>query len=521
MGKMAVPADLLQEMEANKGLRQEFTDEKPPRQIERPAAIDVDDGVEPAPSIFYPQRDWPFRGTLREHQLRALGEADLKPGHAFWLDPGAGKTGLCIAEASHLWVNGEIDGMLILAPNGPHQQWITEQFPQWCQVPWHGAHNKMSKTMLDKNLFAKKSRGLYALSVNYDTLRMRNGQDLINRFFRLAPRIYLAVDESSKLKNPKAARTEGAVRIAQISTYRRMLSGTPILKGLEDLYTQYDMVERGITGFRNYFAYRNYYCALAPVPGSRNPKAKRIVGYRNEQELRERTAPYATRVKASEFMKGDEPDFNRVLTPMGGEQSREYRRMQDTLIAEIDSGTVTAQNALVRIGKLQQLASGFIIDEEGKATVLGRNKIDATIDLIGDLDENVIIFTSFRWLQAEIDRALREEFPDRHVYLYENRDTVEAWKRTGGILQGNQASGLGIGQNLQDAAASIYTTNPFAAEARWQSLKRTDRMGQTKHVRYWDLITPDTVDVEVLASLSAKEDVARRNIDGLRELIRR
>ena len=62
--------------------------------------------------------------------------------------------------------------------------------------------------------------------------------------------------------------------------------------------------------------------------------------------------------------------------------------------------------------------------------------------------------------------------------------------------------------------------NSFAAEHRWQSLKRTDRIGQERQVRVWDIITPDTVDLKVLRSLAEKEDISRRNIDGIREMAR-
>ena len=83
---------------------------------------------------------------------------------------------------------------------------------------------------------------------------------------------------------------------------------------------------------------------------------------------------------------------------------------------------------------------------------------------------------------------------------------------------GNQGSGLGVGMNLQNAAANIYISNSFSSEARWQSLKRTDRMGQTRQVRNWDLLSTGTVDFKVMANLQRKKDIATMNVDGLREI---
>jgi SNF2 family DNA or RNA helicase len=246
-----------------------------------------------------------------------------------------------------------------------------------------------------------------------------------------------------------------------------------------------------------------------------------IVGYQNEEELMRRVRSHATRVPASDFMHREEPTFIKVSCPMSGKQEKAYTQMKTQLLAEMDRGVITAQNALVKIGKLQQIAAGFIIDEDGNTEWLGNNKVDAVLDLVAQLDEPVIIFSHLRALQAEIIAGLEESgvARDRPVYRYEGRQTVDAWKKTGGLIVGNQASGLGIGQNLQMAAATIYASHSYSSEARWQSLKRTDRIGQKRHCRYWDMVVHGTVDIKVLKALADKEDIARRNIDGLRRIV--
>lgn len=45
-------------------------------------------------------------------------------------------------------------------------------------------------------------------------------------------------------------------------------------------------------------------------------------------------------------------------------------------------------------------------------------------------------------------------------------------------------------------------------------------MGQTRQVRIWDLTTPGTVETKVMKALEHKEDISRRNIDGLREFLK-
>lgn len=488
-----------------------------------------------APKSLTPKHTYPVKGTPKDHQLRALAEADLKPGHAFWMDPGAGKTFTCIAEAGLLHSREAIDGMIIVAPMGPHEQWIDEQFPRWADYDYEAIHNKMPAGAI-KKFFGKKRRGMAVLSINYDALRTGPGEQLLTDFISAFPRFYLVVDESQKIKNPRAQRTKETLALSLRSTYTRLLSGTPVLKGLEDLWSQYEAVEPGLAWEHQpislsnrgkvltygYIGYRNHYCKLAPVPG--NPRASRIVGYRNEEELRARVQPYSTRILAAEFMKGETPDFMKVRTPMSKEQATQYKLMKEHLIAQIDSGVLTAQNALVQMGKLLQIASGYILDEDGTAQKLGGNKVTAAMDLIEQLAEPVIVWTPFIYLREMMLEELRKAKDENGNYLYRDRvytrDQVEEWKLDPeGILVGNQTSGLGVGMNLQHAAANIYLTNSFSSEARWQSVKRTDRIGQARQVRVWDLIAPGTVDEKVMAALNAKEEISRRTIDELRSLL--
>lgn len=481
----------------------------------RPQAMDMYEP--PAPFDFDPSL-YPLKGTFKEHQARGLAEANFKPGHCFFLDPGAGKTAMIIGEASGLFEKGLIDGVISLAPNGPHQQTIDEQFPLWCAVNWRGIHNKQGKREIDK-FFDRSAMGVMgALGMNYDAMITDNGWKLIRRFMKKFPRIYLAIDESSKLKSIKAQRTLEVMKLARMSAYRRPMSGTPILKGVEDLYSQYDICEPGMTGHKRYSGFKSYYCIERPIPGARSAFAKQIVGYRNEEELKRRTAPYVTRVKSIEFRPEANPSFMRVSTPMKPDQERHYKSMVDTLMVELSNGTITVENALTRMAKLLQIASGYIIDEDTNVQWLSNNKINAVNSLLDELDEPVVMFAPFIALQDHLETALRER-DDRPVFRYRSREDVTEWKKHGGVILGNQGSGLGIGQNLQMAAATIYAANNFSSEARWQSIKRTDRTGQERQCRFWDLVAPNTLESKVLSALDAKEELANRSIDDIRSYL--
>lgn len=474
------------------------------------AAMDRLTHVVPADPALYP-----FNGTLTEHQLRALGHAAMKPGEAYWVDAGGGKTGLCIAEASRAYREGDIDGMIVAAPLGPHSQWLDEQLPRWCAVPWRGVDNQWPKSRIEAFFRRANDDVMGVLVMNHDALRTAPGTALINRFLAVFRRPYVVLDESSRLKDHKALRTQAAIALARRGRFRRVLSGTPILRGIENLFTQYDAIEPGLTGFRTYASYRAYYCRTVPVPGTRF--ASMIVGYRNEGELAHRTAGHAIRIPSSDF-RDSNPLFMQVACPMSAKQEAAYDEMYDRLMTRIDANLITAQNALVQLGKLLQIASGYAYDGESVVAWAGDNKISAVHDLLDELDEPVVIFAPFVPLLDRLEAEIAQR-KDRPLHRYKNRDSVLAWNASGGVILGNQGSGLGIGQNLQAAAATIYVANNFSAEARWQSRMRTDRMGQERQPRYWDLVAPDTVDLVVLENLERKAEIADFNLQQLRQLL--
>src|SRR5262252_2975930 len=77
------------------------------------------------------ERDFPFKHPCDPFQLqifahaRHLREIAMAPAVL-----GCGKTKMTLDIAADKFLRGEIDGMIIIAPNGVHRQWIREGIPQ-------------------------------------------------------------------------------------------------------------------------------------------------------------------------------------------------------------------------------------------------------------------------------------------------------------------------------------------------------------------------------------------------------
>lgn len=488
---------------------------------------------------------WPTKGSPQPWHARAFEEAGLKPGHAFWVDPGGGKTFLTIAEAGHLYLTGKIDALLVVAPNGPHQQWVEEQFPQWAAYPWVGIHNRMTKTEIKRKLQEMKVEGRDAMGVaaiNFESARVRSGWNFIDDFLALYDRVFLAVDESQNIGSPDAITTIALTELSKRMAYRRVMTGTPMTKGIEKLYSQYNLAfpyKCGFGGDGGYFAYRSFFCDLQRPEGrSVDPRAKVIVGYKNEDILMRNTAPYVTRIMEDEFGKGEAPIMSKVSCPMSNADRAIYDKMRQEMILDLERGQITVASALVKIGKLHQMASGFVylppseehvIMSKDRKTVeriavrrgmddvarFGDHKVKPIVDLVEQLDEHVIIWAPFTELQAMIREALEQRL-DVPVMTYAQYDDIELWKKRGGVIIGHQGSGMGVGLNLQFAAANIYAANDRRVEKRWQSLKRTDRPGQDRRVRVWDMVTPNTVDGQILRDFMEADKRVEKNINAMR-----
>ena len=119
----------------------------------------------------------------------------------------------------------------------------------------------------------------------------------------------------------------------------------------------------------------------------------------------------------------------------------------------------------------------------------------------------------------EIQKALAETYGADSVETFygetkaEDRQTiVERFQDPSSPLRFflGQARTGGFGLTLTEAKPGIYYSYGYDLEVRLQSEDRAHRIGQTKHVLYVDLVSPDTVDEKIIAALRNKIDLAQQ-----------
>jgi SNF2 family DNA or RNA helicase len=459
-----------------------------------------------------------FKTQPRDHQRKTFELSKDAPVFGYFLEMGLGKTKIAIDVAAHLYANGKIDTMLITAPNGVHRQWVNEQLPAHMPdfiktraVIYQSNHTK--KWLKEWNDTVEYQDGLRVFAFHREAFQSDKGVS----FARIAldtGRAIWHLDESVAIKTPGAKRTKNILKLAPLAPYRRILSGAPVTKGIEDLFTQFKFLNEDILGFRSFYTFRNYYCETAPIPGA-PAGAVRIVGYKNVDELQQQIDAWSVRYEAADCLDLPERVYKTVEVEWDKKQQKIYTDLRDDLLAEIGDGTlVTAEQIIVRMLRLQQVLCGHTKDSEGNVIEVPTNRIKTVTEIMEEVSDKVLIWARFHKDIDMLRDALKEYRPvtwdgrtsdadrDAAKKAFINDDDVR-------VFIGNpSAAGTGL-DGLQHASHTmIYYSNSFDASDRWQSEARLFRDGQRGTVTVIDLEVPGTIDTHIRRALRDKKTVS-------------
>jgi len=466
-----------------------------------------------------------------QHQIIAFELSRDLVEFALFMEMGTGKSKVILDTAAWLYARGEIDALLVVAPNGVHRNWIVNEtpahLPDHCQPVlafWSASPNKPVQASLDV-LWQPKRQGLRVLAMNVDAFATERGKAYARKFLN-AFRCLMAVDESSRIKTPKAARTKALIALGKYAKYRRILTGTPVTQSPLDLYAQFKFLNEDLLGFASYYAFRNRYAILKR---SMNRGAgvwyDEIVGFQNLDELKAVTGAHSYRVTKVECLDLPPKVYERRYIELTKEQRQLYDRLKKDYVAEFSGAQINAAMALTRLLRLQQVTGGFApeCDELGQVIkvhpVGSKNpKLEALLEIVEEAEGKIIIWARFRKEIEAIADALRKEYGIRSTVEYhgsvsdaDRQDAIELFQsasaRGARFFVGQPHSG-GLGLTLTAASVVVYFSNDFSLETRLQSEDRAHRIGQAKSVTYVDLEALNTIDQKVIDALRNKKDMA-------------
>ena len=199
----------------------------------------------------------PFKTKPFPHQSEALDRFCKKPFFGLFWEMGTGKSKTAIDIAAYKYLNEQIDRVIVVAPNAVHQQWIDEQFPAHCCVPWKGfvyrtmhtkKYTKAMESFFETIAASDRDAFLPVLSVHIEAFQYEYVEPFIERFCKGA-RILWIVDEATRIKNPKALCTKRITRLRNTGSAQAcVLTGTSLAKGPLGVWSIMEFLDRGIMG---------------------------------------------------------------------------------------------------------------------------------------------------------------------------------------------------------------------------------------------------------------------------------
>lgn len=466
-----------------------------------------------------------FKTKPRPHQGRAFFISRDRDAYGLFLEQGLGKTKVVLDTAAYQWSIGKIDTLLITAPNGVHEQWIAEQvpihLPDWVSyksLVYRSGGHKIKRWCEERDACLGFDGGLRIIAIHQDALATENGIEFVRNIL-MGGRVLWVIDESTSIKTPGAKRTKAVLKLRGLAKSRRILTGTPVTKGVENLYTQLRFLSDDVHGFTSFLSFRNRYCETTPNPFA--PGAVRITGYKNLDELKERMDAWAVRMTNDETLGIERVPFVRQV-PLTDEQRRLYKEMRTELLTQLKGGQiVSAEHAATKLMRLQQIVCGHIKDEHGVVHRIPSNRVSSLMDFIEDVgDHKMVVWARFHEDIDMLVEAATKAGMLPAVWDGRNVDTrtkeklkfIES-KDVGPFIANPGSAAFGVDGLQMVSYRMVWYSNSFKSIERWQGEGRLVRDGQKHTVMVGDMEAPGTVDGYIRKVLKDNKDIADRVLD--------
>jgi len=313
----------------------------------------------------------------------------------------------------------------------------------------------------------------------------------------------IILDESTYIKSTSAKVTKFVWKLVKEIPFRMILTGTPVTQGCEDLFAQFMALDDGQTFGNSFFTFRNRYFVNR---GFAYPDWQLKSGAL--ELIREKMKTRSHRITKEQCLDLPPKNYQVLEVKMLPAQAKAYKEIEKELLTIIDDVTIAIPYLMTKLIRLSQITSGFI-HHDGADIELKHDKLNTLLEILQDKPKAVIwclfrhdiniIMTALGNEAVEISGNTTGEQRGENISRFQNGDAR--------FLVGQIRAG-GIGVTLTAANFVVYYSQGYSLIDRLQSEDRTHRIGTIGTVTYVDLVSPKTVDVEILKAIKAKKDVA-------------
>lgn len=447
----------------------------------------------------HPLRSGLLRAELLPYQLDGIAFA-VGAGRAILADEmGLGKTIQAIGVAELLARESGIRRVLVICPTSLKSQWRNEihRFcDRDCQLVVGRAEERAEQYNSDA----------FFTVCNYEQVL----RDLIS--IEAVPWDLIVLDEGQRIKNWEA-KTSNVVKSLR-SRFALVLTGTPLENRLDDLFSVVQFVDQRQLGpgFRFFNRHRVV-----------DEKGK-VLGYQNLSELRERLKPILLRrTRAMVMTELPERSVEMVRIPPTDEQLG-LHTMHMRTVSQIVRKKYISEMDLLRLQKALLMCrmaadSSFLVDKQppGYSTKLER-LAELFDELFAEDDRKVVLFSEWTTMLNLIEPLLKKRKLDYvrldgSVPQKKRQELVSRFQTDADCRLFLTTNAGSTGLNLQAANTVINVDLPWNPAVLEQRIARAHRMGQKRSVQVYLLVTEQTLEEGLLATLSAKKELALAALD--------
>lgn len=317
----------------------------------------------------------------------------------------------------------------------------------------------------------------------------------------------IVIDESPAYKHHTSQRSKAIAKIVKYFEYRRLMTGTPTSNGICDIWHQVFLLDGGQRLGKSFFQFRSAACVPEQVGLSAN-----MVKWTDrpgiEQTVSAIIADITIRHKFEDCVDIPPNHQYAVTFALSKKHYAQYNDMQDFQILQLKKTTVSAVNGAVVAGKLLQIASGAVYNDDGDYSLIDSDRYELVMDLVEERRHSIVFFTWEHQRDELIKIATKRGVP--HAVFDGSTPDKERTK----IVQDYQAGkyqvlfahpqSAGHGLTLTRGTATIWASPTYNLEHFLQGLKRVHRIGQTEKTETIVVVAEGTVDEKVWAALQAK-----------------
>lgn len=322
----------------------------------------------------------------------------------------------------------------------------------------------------------------------------------------------IILDEGQRIKNWEA-KTSRIIKGLR-SRFALVLTGTPLENRLDDLFSIVEFIDDGRLGpaFRFFNKHR-----IVDEKG-------KVTGYEGLDELREKLKPVMLRRTRDLVMKQLPPRSTEIvrIEPTGEQQEMHDAHMR--VVSMIIRKPYLTEMDILRLQKSLLMCrmiadSTYLADKEAPGYSTKLKRLDELFsNLAAEENRKIVLFSEWTTMLDLIEpilekNALRFVRLDGSVPQKKRQVLVNEFQNDPSCRVFITTNAGSTGLNLQAANTVINVDLPWNPAVLEQRIARAHRMGQKSPVQVFVLVTEGTLEENLLATLSAKHQLALAALD--------